>query len=105
MDYREKGGYKRVPISFYPKDENVQSFQITIYLANDDNPQYAGHADINIIAQQIVDSVGPSGTNIEYICNLAKTMRDIAPEVYDQHLFDLERKVLDMTNLTSKYYW
>ncbi|CAH1377743.1 putative glutathione-specific gamma-glutamylcyclotransferase 2 [Tenebrio molitor] len=96
LDYREKGGYERTPILFYPKDKNKTPFEIIIYVANNNNPQYAGPADVDSIANQIVKSVGPSGTNVEYIFNLAKAMRDIAPEVNDEHLFTIEKRVQNL---------
>lgn len=93
LDYREKGGYERVNVKFYPQNEETDPFDITIYLANEKNPQYAGHADIPSIAKQVVSSVGPSGPNIDYVLNLAKTMRSIAPNEKDEHLFELEKAV------------
>ncbi|RZC39929.1 ChaC domain containing protein [Asbolus verrucosus] len=105
LDYREKGGYERTPVLFYPKDKRREPFEIIIYLANHNNPQYAGPADIDSIANQIVKSVGPSGTNIEYVFNLAKAMRDIAPEVNDEHLFTIERKIQNLLKFnTSESY-
>ncbi|XP_044256213.1 putative glutathione-specific gamma-glutamylcyclotransferase 2 [Tribolium madens] len=101
LDYREKGGYVRTPVFFYPKDKGKQPFEIIIYVANDDNPQYAGPADADSIANQVVKSVGPSGTNIEYVFNLAKAMRDIAPEVNDEHLFTIERKVQNLLKFNT----
>lgn len=102
LDYREKGGYEKTPIIFYPKDDQIEPFKIIIYLANRDNPQYAGPADIDSIANQIVTSVGPSGTNVEYVFNLAKSMRDIAPEINDEHLFTIERKVQNLLSFSSR---
>lgn len=101
LDYREKGGYERTPVIFYPKDNEIEPFEIIIYLASCDNPQYAGPADIDSIANQIVASVGPSGTNVEYVFNLAKSMRDIAPEVHDEHLFTIERKVQNLLSFNT----
>lgn len=101
MDYREKGGYKRISVLFHPQDERKKPFDITIYVATKDNFQFAGEADLASIAQQIYLSVGPSGTNIEYICNLAKAMREIAPNINDEHLFTLERMVLDLIQTNS----
>ncbi|CAH0561872.1 unnamed protein product [Brassicogethes aeneus] len=96
LDYREKGGYERKAVLFYPKNENEEPFEIVIYLANNENPQYAGPAELTEIARQVVTSVGPSGPNIDYVCNLAKIMRDILPEIDDAHLFSLEKHVLNL---------
>ncbi|KAK5639111.1 hypothetical protein RI129_011603 [Pyrocoelia pectoralis] len=93
LDYREKGGYKRRKVTFFPIS-NETPFEISIYVGSEDNQNYAGASDEESIAFQIVNSVGPSGTNIEYLLNLAKSMREIAPHVDDRHLFNIETRVL-----------
>lgn len=93
LDYREKGGYERVYKTFYPIDCSHPPFEILIYIAHLNNKQYAGEADDESIATQIINSVGPSGPNIEYVCRLADAMREHAPGVMDQHLFRIEEKV------------
>ncbi|XP_015430259.1 PREDICTED: putative glutathione-specific gamma-glutamylcyclotransferase 2 [Dufourea novaeangliae] len=121
LDYREKGGYERKRILFYPSymienigphtlantdsQGNLESakliptnpdntpFYITIYIGGEDNPNYAGVEDESTIAKQILVSHGPSGANTEYLYKLASAMRIIAPNVYDEHLFTLESAV------------
>ncbi|XP_076277964.1 putative glutathione-specific gamma-glutamylcyclotransferase 2 [Lasioglossum baleicum] len=120
LDYREKGGYERKSVLFYPSfltehigihslgnnacQGNLEStkliplsedtsFHITIYIGGEDNPNYAGVEAIPTIAKQILVSSGPSGTNKEYLYKLASAMRIIAPNVYDEHLFTLEAAV------------
>ncbi|XP_031625860.1 putative glutathione-specific gamma-glutamylcyclotransferase 2 [Contarinia nasturtii] len=95
LDYREKNGYERKVVAFYPLesvkvDESVQS--IVIYVATKDNNSYAGHRnDLNDIANQIFEAHGPSGSNREYLFRLADSMRQLFPHHYDDHLFTLER--------------
>lgn len=96
LDYREKGGYERVNKTFYPKDSNIVPFDIVIYIADLTNKQFAGEADEDEIARQIVNSVGPSGPNVDYVKGLANAMRKYAPEVNDHHLFNIEEKVLNL---------
>lgn len=98
LDYREKGGYERVQKTFFPKNTNVAPFDIIIYVAHLNNKQFAGEADEEAIAQQIVNSVGPSGPNIDYVRGLANAMRQYVPDVNDQHLFSIEEKVLRLTH-------
>lgn len=121
MDYREKGGYERKSVLFYPsysikdtasyslannkfpsdlENEKLLSsvsentpFYITIYIGGEDNPNYAGVEDIYTIAKQILVSHGPSGANTEYLYNLASAMRLIAPGINDEHLYVLETTV------------
>ncbi|XP_021938522.1 putative glutathione-specific gamma-glutamylcyclotransferase 2 isoform X2 [Zootermopsis nevadensis] len=116
LDIREKNGYNKVTDKFYPSDpENNklgkhfhdcskcsqlphEPFDLVIYVGTEDNEYFAGAADIESIAQQIVGSVGPSGTNIEYLYKLASAMRLLAPGVQDEHLFALEEAVRHLEN-------
>ncbi|XP_008554875.1 putative glutathione-specific gamma-glutamylcyclotransferase 2 [Microplitis demolitor] len=129
LDFREKGGYERKTVLFYPcnpvkneqfnlidssedtndlnidgnlvKSEFISSkenqvekpFYLTIYIGNEDNPNFAGAENIETIASHIKSSHGPSGANTEYLYKLASAMRMIAPGVIDDHLFSLESAV------------
>lgn len=92
LDFRERGGYERKTALFHPKNGS-KPFEICIYVATEQNKQYAGESSIDDIARQVVGAVGPSGPNIEYVLNLAAAMREIAPGVDDQHLFAVETAV------------
>jgi len=50
-----------------------------------------GPADPRDIAFTITTSVGPSGKNIEYFHNLAKSIKDMGS--IDHHLVELEKHV------------
>lgn len=119
LDIREKNGYDKVTVQFYPSDpennklgENFhdcsqcsslprEPFDLVIYVGTEDNEYFAGAADIESIAQQIVGSVGPSGTNTEYLYKLASAMHLLAPGVQDEHLFALEEAVRHLENQQS----
>lgn len=96
LDFREKNGYERYLVPFYPLDTTNQSNcdpiqNIVIYVANKENDSYAGHKnDLNDIATQIFEAHGPSGSNREYVFNLADAMRHLFPQYNDDHLFELE---------------
>lgn len=97
LDYREKGGYTRVQKLFFPQDPKVVPFEITIYIAHLNNVNFAGEADEDAIARQIVTSIGPSGPNIDYVRGLVEAMRKYFPGVNDEHLFSIEEKILQLT--------
>lgn len=119
LDIREKDGYDKVTVQFFPSDpkrnkltENIhdcspcsphphEPFELVIYVGTENNKYFAGDADIESIAQQIVGSVGPSGTNAEYLYKLASAMRLLAPGVQDEHLFALEDAVRRLENQQS----
>lgn len=84
-------------MTFHPQNPDEQSFDLVIYIATESNHNYLGPAPIPDIARQIVVSVGPSGKNIEYLLNLAESMRQISPYVHDSHLFELEQEVKSLS--------
>lgn len=93
LDFREKNGYERHRVTFHPLDGDQQPINdILIYVATKDNASYAGHlCELDVIASQIFDAHGPSGSNREYLYQLAEAMRRIFPDHRDEHLFELER--------------
>lgn len=124
LDFREKGGYNKKTVLFYPCDfsksgsnanislndlsrtsfstdslltaSDEAPFYLTIYIGEEDNPNFAGMENIDIIARHILVSRGISGSNAEYLYKLASAMRTIAPGVQDEHLFALERIVKEL---------
>ncbi|XP_077493714.1 putative glutathione-specific gamma-glutamylcyclotransferase 2 isoform X2 [Amblyomma americanum] len=102
LDFREKDGYDRVQVMFYPAKDEEKPFLLTIYVAQKENPFYLGPASALDIARQIRDAAGPSGSNREYLLSLIECMRNIAPHVRDQHLLDIERNLLNLETSEKK---
>lgn len=77
----------------------MSPFVLEFYLATSDNPFYIGQEPIETIARHIVTSTGPSGTNREYLYQLATAVRqlvadeDASDTSRDSHLFELENLV------------
>ena len=96
LDHREKNGYTRLSLSLKLGSETVSERQKTVpgiaYIANENNEAYRGPAPIKQIAEDIFHSIGPSGTNIEYLLELAEALR--ARTINDPHIFALETEVL-----------
>ncbi|CAG7667417.1 unnamed protein product [Allacma fusca] len=68
-------------------------FRVTMYYGNSENAHFVGPAPIEEMASQIYASSGPSGTNKEYLFNLADAMRQICEDAIDPHLAELEMRV------------
>lgn len=80
-----------VPVT--PTASEEIPFYLTIYIGSEENPNFAGAESIETIARHIIEGRGPSGTNTEYLYNLAAAMRLVAPGIHDEHLFTLEEAV------------
>jgi|TARA_B110000879_G_C11167138_1_gene511820 cation transport regulator ChaC len=95
LDHREKNGYTRLTLSLQlgseTAPERLKAVTGITYIANENNEAYRGPAPIKQIAEEIFYSVGPSGTNIEYLLELAEALRTRA--IDDAHIFALEAEV------------
>ncbi|KAN0064958.1 hypothetical protein ACQY0O_002016 [Thecaphora frezii] len=67
-----------------------------VYVGLPDNEAFVGPQPLPELAKQIYSCQGPSGRNDEYLLNLAKAIRNLAPQSVDAHLFELERLVLEL---------
>ena len=87
LDFREKNGYLRfeAELTF----ENGESSLSLVYIATADNEAYLGPASDQIIARHIADSAGPSGTNRDYVLELARALRQQSAE--DAHVFAIAK--------------
>ncbi len=94
LDEREKNGYLRFTTEMTFDDGSHATG--LIYIATPDNEAYLGEASEYEIAQHICRAEGPSGTNSDYLLDLANALRDL--ELHDQHVFDIETHILEIQN-------
>ena len=90
LDHRERGGFvrERVSVHFTEIDGDAPDcVEALVYIAAEDNPNYVGPAPMDEIVGQIRGSHGPSGSNVEYLVELADALR--AMEAEDDHVFAL----------------
>ena len=67
--------------------------EVIFYFGPEDVEEFLGPAELHEIADQLVQSVGMSGTNIEYLLNLSKALETLSIE--DKHITDLVHLVND----------
>eukprot|EP01066_Platyproteum_vivax_P005660 Platyproteum_vivax@DN17229_c0_g1_i1.p1 len=96
LDYREKGGYMRCVVNVCPLNNKHVPIQALVYMATPDSVEYMPYdtddqEETDRIAQLIMQCVGPSGANKEYLYNLATFVNNLG--VQDDYLLDLEARV------------
>ncbi|KAF8979279.1 hypothetical protein BGZ46_005630 [Entomortierella lignicola] len=97
LDHREKNGYETHFLDVYqPGVDHPVVEKAIVYIGATHNSEFAGPAPLDLIAQQIYSSHGPSGANRDYLLNLAHSLRVVAPTGNDRHLFELEAKVKEL---------
>ncbi len=89
LDYREKGGYRRLETDLRLADGKEVSG--LTYLADAQNPEYLGEGKIGDMAEQIYQAIGPSGRNRDYLFELEQSLK--AHDVVDHHVFELAEAV------------
>jgi cation transport regulator ChaC len=90
LDHREKNGYERHPVTISLEDGEVQGL---VYVAREDNHAYLGPAPLEEVARHISRSHGPSGSNADYVLQLARALRDLGD--HDPHVHALEALLSD----------
>jgi glutathione-specific gamma-glutamylcyclotransferase len=88
LDHREKNGYERNDVDLQFADARERG---VVYIAHPGNQAFLGESAIESIARQILTSTGPSGTNREYLYELAAALRNLDAD--DPHVFELEAHV------------
>ena len=84
LDGREVDGYVHKWLPVYTKDDKLLVQRALVYVAPPCNPQYAGCLTHGDIVQRILKCSGESGSNREYLENLAMALR--AHDVHDDHI-------------------
>ncbi|MFV8749036.1 gamma-glutamylcyclotransferase [Nannocystaceae bacterium ST9] len=88
LDHREQGGYERHRVEVRLASAiDRPSVDALVYLATPANPNWLGEASLEQIAAQVLGSVGPSGTNVEYVLELAGALADM--QARDDHVEQL----------------
>jgi cation transport protein ChaC len=86
LDHREKNGYLRFTMTLHFDDG--ESADGIVYIANPENAAWLGPADDAAIARYVAGASGPSGSNRDYVLELAQALRELGAD--DPHVFAVE---------------
>jgi cation transport protein ChaC len=89
LDFRERGGYRRIEADLHVTDR--KSVPGLIYMADETNPHFLGPACVLTMAAQIRAARGASGPNVEYVRRLAESLRELGAD--DPHVFTLDARL------------
>lgn len=92
LDEREKNGYLRVGAEM-TFDDGSKADGLT-YIAAPDNEAWLGEASEYEIARHICAAAGPSGSNRDYLLELAVALRELGFD--DPHVFEIESHILEL---------
>ncbi len=73
LDVRESGGYVRGLHTLHRPSGELLG-ESWVWIAHPGNPNWAGPAETDALAQQIAAAHGPSGANLEYVLRLAEAL-------------------------------
>jgi cation transport protein ChaC len=91
LDHREVAGYDRRSVVVFVGLEGRRELQALTYVAGPDNPQYLGPASLEEMATHVLYSVGPSGSNLDYLARLSRELGLL--EIADAHVAALQAEL------------
>lgn len=83
LDLREQGGYARRTVQVHDARGPWIDRAVT-YVATPGNPSYLGPAPLDVVARQVRSAAGPSGSNVEYVLELARALEALGAR--DDHV-------------------
>ena len=89
LDHRERGGYDRHRLTLHLGPDQIPG--ALTYVATTANPNYVGAEPLDAIAAIVRSAHGPSGSNREYVLELAEAL--VAMGATDEHVFALAEAV------------
>jgi len=92
LDVREVAGYERVQVPVRSSLSNLPFANATAWVATTSNANFIGLASVDDMVKQIRCASGASGTNREYVIQLAKALQALgAPE--DDQIFTIASRL------------
>lgn len=98
LDHREKNGYQRFPCQMTLTRTNTK-VEGVVYVADQQNPAFLGPASTEDLARHIHLSHGPSGSNRDYVLQLAQSLRELGER--DSHVEALESRLAQLSKTSA----
>ena len=98
LDVREKNGYLRFVTELSLDDG--RKIDGLVYIATEENAAFLGDASAHDIARHIAGSHGPSGSNADYLLQLAEALRDLGAD--DPHVFAIESELSNLARADNR---
>ena len=98
LKVREKCGYELLGVMFLPERGEIAAL---CYRGTRDNPEFLRYEEMSRTAEVIAVSVGPSGTNREYLEMLMRSVEELFPEDRDPYLRELTEMVRSVVEVQS----
>jgi cation transport protein ChaC len=86
LDHRERNGYRRHDVEICLQTGGTPVPGV-LYVARPDNPAFLGEAPLDEIARNIAVAHGPSGSNRDYLLQLAAALEQLGDP--DPHVHEL----------------
>jgi cation transport regulator ChaC len=87
LDRRESGGFERHELLVRFAEPGRVAARALVYVAAEGNPNFLGPAPLEQMAAQVRSARGKSGSNADYVEQLATALRALGAE--DEHVFEL----------------
>jgi glutathione-specific gamma-glutamylcyclotransferase len=91
LDERESGGFERVDVELELAGDAPGRARALVYVARAGNPNFLGPASLASISAQVRGARGKSGTNTDYVLQLAAALRALGKA--DEHVFQLAESI------------
>ena len=92
LDIREVAGYERVDVPVRQSLEDEPFAMATAWVATTSNAAFLGLASLDEMVHQIGSARGQSGTNRDYVLQLASSLRDLGASS-DEQVFALAARL------------
>ena len=101
LDHREKNGYRRIDLPIrLDGAQGAEIVQGTAYIGDASNFAFLGPAPLAEIAAQIARSHGPSGSNADYVLELAAALAELGAD--DAHVQALAARVAALQSQSGR---